>query len=170
MKQYVISILCSFTLLSSSVNMFAQEDCPFLAPITVGEEACQNETLDPISASVPPSTSESVDEWKWYAADGVTPIVNNSDTYVHGVDNTIDGTTTYYVSYVATEPISSNQCESPKTEITVVVNPLPDVTISAPALVCYDQGNEVLQYTVNTHTNGPGTGVWSIVGETGGIN
>jgi hypothetical protein len=145
-------------------------DCPFMAPLTVGEEECQMETLDPISASVPPLTTEPVDEWKWYEADGVTPITNNSDTYVHLVDNTIAATTTFYVSYVATEPISTNQCESPKTAVTVIVNPLPDITIIAPALVCYDQGDEVLEKTVDFHSNGIGSGVWSIVGETGGIN
>src|SRR5690606_29890960 len=122
-------------------------DCPFLAPLTGGAEKCQMETLDPISARLPASTTEPVDEWKWYAADGVTPIVNNAGTYIHGADNTITATTTNYVSYVAPEP-STYQCESLISAVTLVVNPLPDITITAPALMCYDQGDEVFTSTI----------------------
>src|SRR5690606_124810 len=145
-------------------------DCPFAAPDVVGEEACQNTPLSSISAQLPSTTTEPVDEWKWYEADKTTSIANNSATYAHGVDNTIATTTTYYVSYVATEPISGNQCESPKTEVKVIVNPLPIITIDAPSLVCYDQGDEAFTNTVDYHENGAGTGVWSVVGEASGIN
>src|SRR5690554_1050201 len=74
-------------------------DCPFLAPEVVGEEQCVGTPLSDISASVPATTNEPVDEWKWYD-DAMNPIVNNSDTYAHGVDNSVAGTTTYNVSYI----------------------------------------------------------------------
>ncbi|MCK9561243.1 MAG: gliding motility-associated C-terminal domain-containing protein, partial [Bacteroidales bacterium] len=89
--------------------------------------------------------------------------------YAHGVDNTVAKTTTYYVSYVATEQISKNQCESPKTEVKVIVNQLPDVSITVPAIVCQTAGDVVIPKTEKSY-NGNGSGVWSIVGETAGIS
>ncbi len=151
------------------VTLTFTNNCPYHAPEVVGEEVCVGEALSDISARVPSSTTVTVDEWKWYD-EAMNPITNNSDTYTHGVDNMTAQTTVFYVSYIVTERISGNQCETPTTEVSVIVNPLPGITISAPPIICFDAGDQVFSRTVDYHNNGPGTGVWALDGASTGIN
>jgi hypothetical protein len=126
--------------------------------------------LNPITAAKPASMTESVKEWKWYtSSSATTPTYTGGSSFAHGVSNATAGTTTFYVSYVATETVSAKDCESPRTAVSVVVNPLPEITLTVPALVCQDAGDVVLSQTVNYHSNGAGSGTWSVNGASAGI-
>ena len=111
--------------------------CPFEMPTVTSVERCQFEALPDVSAS----TANTVDMWKWYQSNGTTPITNNSPTYTHSVSNSIAATTTFYVSYVATD-IDGNQCESPKAPVTVKVNAKPATPNTTDAEMC--EGTTVL--------------------------
>ncbi|HRS20031.1 MAG TPA: hypothetical protein P5243_11040, partial [Bacteroidales bacterium] len=60
----------------------------------------------------------------------------------------------FYVSYVATETNTGKQCESPKSKVSVVVNPLPDFTIqlSKTGTICYDDSDVEISVIPNTGT------------------
>jgi hypothetical protein len=150
------------------VTLTFTNNCPFLAPEVVGEEVCVGEALSDISASVPSSTTVPVDEWKWYD-EAMNPITNNSNTYTHGVDNMLADTSIYHVSYIATDPVSNEQCETPTTEVSVIVNPLPEISITVPSDICYDAGEQAFSKTVDYHNNGEGSGAWAIDGGNTGI-
>jgi alpha-tubulin suppressor-like RCC1 family protein len=146
-------------------------DCPFNAPSVTGIEECQNISLSNITATKPVTMSENVDMWKWYSdASTTTTLYTGSSSYSHGVDNTIAQTKTFYVSYVATETLSGNQCESPRTPVSVIVNPNPTIVLNVPTKVCQPIGDVSLSATVNYHTNGIGTETWKVDGTTTGIS
>ena len=143
--------------------------CPFEAPAVANVRTCQNVTFDAIEAS----TSEMVDEWLWYEKDGdaLKSIVNNSGSFAPTVDNSVVATTTYYVSYLATESKTGKQCESKKSEVTATVLPLPEIQFNGnSSLLCYDLGAHQMNTQVDYHQNGAGSGVWSVDGETGMIS
>jgi hypothetical protein len=161
------------TTMEVTVTMF---NCQFDAPEVFGVEECKGNDLSDILANKPMSTTESVDTWKIYDEDN-NPILisgaitDDSYSFAHGVDNMTVGTTKFYVSYIATESSSGNQCESAKTEVSVVVNQLPDITITAPTTpICFDAGVQVFDKTVDYASNGLGTGSWAVDGATRGIN
>lgn len=142
--------------------------CPFEAPTVADLQTCQNVDF----ASFEASTSESADEWLWYEKDGnsLKPIINNSSSFTPTADNSVVATTTYYVSYMATESKTGKQCESKKAEVTAKVLPLPEITFSGnPSLLCYDLGEHQMNVRVDYHQNGAGSGAWSVDGESDAI-
>ena len=145
-------------------------NCAFTAPTVVGEEQCQGVVLNNITATKPAAMTEAVDEWRWYTtSNGGSPIYTGGSSYAHGVSNITAGTTTFWVSYAATELVSGNICESPRKPVSVIVNPLPTVTIDEPKTVlCYDQGDELIENTVSS-PNGIGTTTWTVNGASAGI-
>lgn len=148
-------------------------DCPFMAPVATGTEICQDETnLSDISAALPASTTVSADAWIWYDSNKNELTRGTANSFATGVSTATSGTHTFYVSYLATDALSHIQCESAKAEVTVVVNPLPEITFdqSNKQLVCYDGGDVVWKATVDYHSNGVGNGSWAVDGtENNGI-
>lgn len=143
-------------------------DCPFMAPVPTGTEICQNGTnLSDISAALPASTTVSADSWIWYDSNKNELTRGASNSFATGVSTATSDTYTFYVSYLATDALSHIQCESAKAEVTVVVNPLPEITFleSNKKLACYDGGDVVWKTNVNYHTNGAGSGTWTLNGE-----
>lgn len=148
-------------------------DCPFMAPVATGTEICQDGTnLSDISAALPASTTVSADSWIWYDSNKNELTRGTANSFATGVSTATSGTHTFYVSYLATDALSHIQCESAKAEVTVVVNPLPEITFdqSNKQLVCYDGGDVVWKATVDYHSNGVGNGSWAVDGtENNGI-
>lgn len=148
-------------------------DCPFMAPVATGTEICQDGTnLSDISAALPASTTVSADSWIWYDSNKNELTRGTANSFATGVSTATSGTHTFYVSYLATDALSHIQCESAKAEVTVVVNPLPEITFdqSNKQLVCYDGGDVVWKATVDYHSNGVGSGSWAVDGtENNGI-
>lgn len=159
-------------------------DCPWSAPEVVGVEKCSGEELPDISATATGNvttmaTGNKATKWLWYSADNQsTPLEtktenSNSSSYAHGVTNfvTANTTTTFYVSYMAVESSSGQECESPKTPVTVTVNVLPEITVED-VQMCYSQGKTIVTATVNGTsstmiTNG---GKWTLDGASTNIN
>ena len=138
-------------------------DCPFPAPATQGKEVCQG---GDDSQELTASTSAAATTWIWY--DGTTELYRGTESsYTVTVPTNDAQTHTFYVSYIATDDQSQLQCESPKAEVSVVVNPLPEITFleSNKKLACYDGGDVVWKANVNYHTNGAGSGTWTLNGE-----
>ncbi len=148
-------------------------DCPFMAPVATGTEICQDGTnLSDISASLPSSTTVSADSWIWYDGDKNELTRGTANSFATGVSTATSKTYTFYVSYLATDVLSHIQCESAKAEVTVVVNPLPEITFdqSNKQLVCYDGGDVAWKTSVDYHSNGVGSGSWAVDGtENNGI-
>ncbi|MCQ2608514.1 MAG: glycosyl hydrolase family 8 [Bacteroidales bacterium] len=134
-------------------------NCPFAKPEVVSAVACQNDvSLDDLQASLPVSTTVAADKWIWYDANKVELSSGTANTFASGVSTSLASTTTFYVGYLATEPTTQEQCPSPLTEVTVTVNPLPEVSfVASKELVCYDEGDVVWK----TSANG---GVWTVDG------
>lgn len=141
--------------------------CPFEAPSVANVKTCQDVAFDEIVAS----TGEAVDEWLWYRADSddnLTPITNDNAVFNPTASINTVGTTTYYVSYLATEANTLAQCESKKAKVTATVLPLPAISFDGnPSYVCYDLGMRQLTKQVDFHQNGEGSGVWTIDDEDG---
>ena len=155
---------------ASTLVSIMLSNCPFMAPTVVSAEGCEGTVLPNITAAKPVSMIESVDNWNWYStSSGGSPLYTGSNSYAHGVNSVVAASTTFYVSYTATETISGKQCESPRVPVSVIVYPKPNITITAPSVVCYDQGNVPLTKTVDYYTNGVGTGTWTLDGGTSGI-
>ena len=159
-------------------------DCPWSAPEVVGVEKCSGETLPDISATASGNvttmaTGNKATKWLWYSSDNQsTPLETktenaNASSYAHGVNNSVteNTTTTFYVSYMAVESSSGQECESPKTPVTVTVNVLPEITVDD-VQMCYAQGKTIVTATVNGTsstmiTNG---GKWTLDGASTNIN
>ena len=107
----------------------------------------------------------------WYDGSGLPITSTTSGTYAHGVDNTTAGTTNFLVSYKAIEKASGDECESPKTPVSVIVDAKPVITITPMATLCYGGGKKIAEAMVDGVSSKTLTGgTWSIVGQTGGIN
>lgn len=147
---------------SEKINVLVSiSDCPFAAPIPNSVEICQNETnVSDISAT----TTETVDNWIWYDANKNELSRGTNNSYATNVSTATAGSTSFYVSYLATDSNSGIQCESPVAEVTVMVNPLPEITFPTTnkTLVCYDGGDVVWSKNVDYHSNGVGTGTWKV--------
>ena len=87
------------------------------APTTNNVSYCRDENSSPLQAT--PSSSNTL---QWYDSDGTT-ILSSAPT----PQTTSTGITTYYVSQ-----ITSNNCESPKATISVIVNDLPLPPVATP--------------------------------------
>ena len=113
---------------------------------------------------MPSTTTVAADKWIWYDAIGNELQNSASATYAPSVTTANAGTTTYQVSYIATDPSTLIACTSPKLKVTVTVNPKPVITLPAgnKTLVCYDGGDMLWTASVDYHTNGAGSGVWKV--------
>ena len=143
-------------------------DCPFPAPEAASVSACVNGIVPELSAT----TSSTVVSWKWYDSEG-NDLNRDSEILAHGVSSAIVDTVRFSVSYIAYEPISQKNCESPKKNVEVVILPLPEITFSEsnPSMLCYGQGDAQLRIaSVDYHKNGVGSGEWSVDDETGAVN
>ena len=149
-------------------------DCPWEAPEVSGDKKCHGFDLDPLKgtqgASVATQSSGGVTKWNWYDENKSLITSTASSEYAHGVSKTTDGTTTFWVSYSANEKNSGNECESPKTKVTVTVLELPTVSFDKQSeIVCYT--TEETKINVNAASaNGAGTGKWAITGDPSAIS
>lgn len=144
--------------------------CPFEAPHVADVQTCQGLDFDAIEAS----TAETVDSWLWYQQDSngdLQPLSNNNAVFNPTASINEVATTTYFVSYLATESKTGKQCESKKAQVTAKVLPLPTITFEGnPSMVCYDLGERQLNVQVDYHQNGAGSGAWSVDGEPSAIS
>ena len=158
-------------------------DCPWSAPAPDDVVRCSSESLPDITVSASGNVETmavggKATKWLWYSAENQsTPLetqtVNdNSSTYSHGVGNVVteNTTTTFFVSYMAVESSSGQECESPKAKVTVTVNALPEITVDD-VLMCYAQGKTIVSATVNgtSSTMITSGGEWTLDGETTNI-
>jgi alpha-tubulin suppressor-like RCC1 family protein len=134
-RQKDIASGCASSCVDATIDLTR---CPFTIPTVVGAQGCQFTTLASISAS----TTNTVDQWKWYQSDKTTPIVNNSSTYNHTVNSAVSGITDFYVSYLATDGSTGQQCESPKQKVSVTVIAKPATPVTQNADMC--EGSMVL--------------------------
>ncbi|MCQ2960527.1 MAG: gliding motility-associated C-terminal domain-containing protein [Bacteroidales bacterium] len=143
--------------------------CPFEAPLVDTLATCKDVDFRDFVVS----TSNTVDKWLWYEeVNGKLEAVENDNArFTPTADKSVVATTTYYVSYLATETKTNAQCESKKAKVTAEVLPLPEITFNGnPSTVCYDLGKRQLAVQVDYHQNGENSGVWSVDGETGAIS
>ena len=141
--------------------------CPWEAPNVINDEACSKKALQSMSAVA--QSGVTVQEWKWYDAEG-NAIANNSDSYTQS-DNTMAGTTSYFVAYTALETTSGEVCESPRAEVKTTIYSLPKITFAETASsVCYASNAEEIEVSLDYGTNGKGTGTWSVTGAADAIN
>lgn len=142
--------------------------CPFPAPVASSVKACVNDVIPDLRAT----TSSTVENWKWYDSEG-NDLGVDADNLTHGVSSNTADTVEFAVSYIALEPVSQSYCESPKASVSVIVLPLPDINFGTdnPSVLCYGQGDEQLSIeSVDYHSNGVGSGMWSIDGESNAVN
>ncbi|MBR7035840.1 MAG: gliding motility-associated C-terminal domain-containing protein, partial [Bacteroidales bacterium] len=145
----------------------AVSSCPFKAPVAEQVNACQNAaTVDDIVATSPASTTVDATSWIWYDSD-MNQLTGSTNNYSSEVSTAEAGSTKFYVSYTAIDPNTSLECESAPAEVYVVVRPLPELTFSASnkTLACYDGGDVAWTATVDFHTNGAGSGSWTLDGK-----
>ena len=145
----------------------AVSSCPFKAPVAEQVNACQNAaTVDDIVATLPASTTVDATSWIWYDSD-MNQLTGSTNNYSSEVSTAEAGSTKFYVSYTAIDPNTSLECESAPAEVYVVVRPLPELTFSASnkTLACYDGGDVAWTATVDFHTNGAGSGSWTLDGK-----
>ncbi|MBR3981371.1 MAG: hypothetical protein IKJ98_09445, partial [Bacteroidales bacterium] len=166
-KKYWITQTDAYTCESEPAEVILNLiDCPWEAPTVSGDEKCLNIALDPLrgteGASVATDSKNGVTKWNWYNESKSLITTTTSSEYAHGVSQATAGTTTFWVSYSADEKNSGNECESPMTQVTVTVLPLPTVTFDKQEeIVCYT--TEELKINVKaTSENGVGTGAWTI--------
>ncbi len=134
--------------------------CPWAKPMVTNDAACSGKDLQSMSAI--PQTGITVEEWKWYDADG-NSIVNNSSSYTQ-TNNTMTGTTSYFVAYTAIETSSGIACESPRATVTTTIHALPIIKFTETASsVCYTSDAEEIEVSVDYGTNGAGAGTWSVL-------
>ena len=145
----------------------AVSSCPFKAPVAEQVNACQNAaTVDDIVAALPTTTTVDATSWIWYDSD-MNKLTGSTNNYSSEVSTAGAGSTKFYVSYTAIDPNTSLECESAPAEVYVVVRPLPELTFSASnkTLACYDGGDVAWTATVDFHTNGAGSGSWTLDGK-----
>ena len=153
MKKYWITQTDAYTCESEPAEVILNLiDCPWEAPTVSGDEKCLNIALDPLrgteGASVATDSKNGVTKWNWYNESKSLITTTTSSEYAHGVSQATAGTTTFWVSYSADEKNSGNECESPMTQVTVTVLPLPTVTFDKQEeIVCYT--TEELKINVN---------------------
>ena len=150
-------------------------NCPWEAPVVTGDEKCEDESLSNLiateGASVATGSTSGVTEWLWYDESGALLDETAAGTYAHGVDETTAGETKFQVSYKAIELASGDECESPKTLVSVIVNAKPVITINPMSTLCYAGGKKIAEAMVDGVSSTTLTGgTWSIEGETSGIN
>ncbi len=143
-------------------------DCPFGKPLVSGQTICSSsEMLQPLTASTIETTPT---KWVWYDESG-QKIADASDaTYNHSVSNSEVKTTKFYVSYIAVEPISGEECESAKSDVAIEILPLPEISLENRS-VCYDDGDITMMVSnIDYHRNGEGSGSWQMQNQPGIIN
>ncbi|MCQ2606745.1 MAG: hypothetical protein MJ204_09465 [Bacteroidales bacterium] len=150
-------------------------DCPWEAPTVTAIEECSGTTLDNLVAVEGASVATmaqggTVSGWVWYDASGSEISGASSASFAHGVNNATAGVTKFSVAYKAIESSSKQECQSPKTDVTVTVLPNPTVSFEkASETVCYTT-EETKIIVSATPSNGAGSGAWSITGDPSAIS
>lgn len=103
-----------------SISQWSYGQCN--APVVATSGVCAGNTK-----SLTPSNLQSGATYEWYTAPSGGTLLYTGNTYTTPALTT---TTSYYVS------ARTSSCTSPRTQVNVVVNPLPNPTITTPASVC----------------------------------
>ncbi|MBR6265969.1 MAG: hypothetical protein IKR66_05185, partial [Bacteroidales bacterium] len=142
-------------------------NCPWTAPIAENAGVCQYAESKEMTASVPSGVTPI--EWHWY--DSQKNLIANTQNYTQESTN-VDGKTTYYVAYTAMETISGTVCESAPAIVTTQVYRLPIVSFNnLPHVVCYLESEFEIDVKTNyVESNGSGSGVWQITGNSDALS
>ncbi|MCL2328517.1 MAG: hypothetical protein FWC39_08405, partial [Bacteroidetes bacterium] len=117
--------------------------CPFQPPVVTPNEKCKKElpvTGMALQAAKPATTAETPTKWLWYTSETGNTLASGAPTTA-GISSTFSSTekatVTYWVSYMAVEQSSQQECESRRTPVTLTVHTDPVITKLLPSKQVY---------------------------------
>ncbi|MCQ2958599.1 MAG: hypothetical protein MJ198_00225 [Bacteroidales bacterium] len=143
-------------------------DCPWEAPKVDSIQRCLNTQIGNLTATEGNSVETmakpgSQISWIWFDENGDVISGSTSNVLVPVmVKNTEAKVSKFSVAYEAVEATSGVSCQSPKTDVTITVLPLPEITIETPSTICYTT-EETKIIASNTSANGTTTATWTAV-------